>query len=253
MKIKSFFDPIFIIGTSISILIVFILYITGTSTVQSLTIGLLSFIISLLLNVINRTAQQEGKFLDILGFSRSLFRESEFQILLDTIGFASDEDRIKDYRKKWHHYHVTKMGNKFIWRHAIFDFSRINIKGRLSGEVVFTNKVGENLKYHIEAGMRDDRWVCLAKANKGNEPTMVEIQPFMGQYHFETYFGVSVIQTWDGEYALTPTIMSKIPVHGSEESEDINAEEAEKLDKLWCEGFGKTHIILPRIINNNLS
>jgi hypothetical protein len=253
MKLKNFLDPILIIGFMISITISVVLFAVGIATVQSITIGLLSLNISLLLNVLNRTAQQESKFLDILGFSRSLFKESEFQVLLDTIGFASDEERIKNFRQKWHHYHVTKMGNKYLWRHAIFDFSRLDVKGRLTGEVVFTNKAGEKLRYHVEAGMRDDRWVCLAKPIIGNEPTMVEIQPFMGQYYFENQFGVAVIETWDSEFALTPTIMSKNPINGTDGIETIPPAISEELDKMWESGFKKMHIILPRIVTKESS
>lgn len=248
MKLKNFLDPILIIGVSISITISIILFAVGIATIQSIAIGLLSLIISLLLNILNRTAQQENKFLDVLGFSRSLFKESEFQAILDTIGFASDEERIKNFRQKWHHYHVTKMGNKYIWRHAIFDFSRLNVKGRLTGEVIFTNMAGEKLSYHVEAGMRDDRWVCLAKPTIGNEPTMVEIQPFMGQYYLEKQFGVAVVQTWDGEFILTPAIMSKKPIQGTEGIENISPEISEQLDKIWNDGFRKMHIILPRVV-----
>ena len=253
MNIRQFLDPVILVGTLVSVVLSLALFAANVEAIPSITFGLLGIVISLLIDLTARLSYQEARLLDILGFGRSLFKESDFQILLDTIGFASEEEVIRHFRKKWHHYHVTLMDGEYVWRHGIYDFGQFHVKGRLAAEAVYTDARGNKTPYRVEAGMRDQRLVCLIKTTVGKEPTFVEIQPLMGLSFQPRFYGIAVLQTWDGTFALTPTIMSLQPVHECDIDEDIRGEMAERFDKTWLDGFSSMHEILPRINLMNVS
>lgn len=93
-KLTHWLDPILLIGLFISIAISVVMVLIGNDTIPSLTIGLLSTIITLIVDAIARIQKSEGLFLDATGLSKILTNKSIGASLQDiTISY----EKIKRY------------------------------------------------------------------------------------------------------------------------------------------------------------
>lgn len=163
---------------------------------------------------------------------------------------SSLEESIKIYRTKWHHYHVTKMNDRYIWRHRIYDFSCYDIPGQLKAEIVAKDKRGYDHSYIVKAGVRDQRFFFFEKAAVGSEPTIIEVYPSMGLELQGVHCGLGFMRTWDGNDVAFPCMMSRNPVIEFFEENDIPEQFFDDLDLLWKGEFTNLNALIPRILDN---
>ncbi|WOB42427.1 hypothetical protein HNI00_04100 [Thermoleptolyngbya oregonensis NK1-22] len=161
---------------------------------------------------------------------------------------CSKENEIISYRAKWHHYHVTRMHDKYVWRYRIYDFSNSCSPGKLAAEIFAKDKQGREHKYIVKAGIRDGRFMIFEKAALGNEPVIIEIYPFMGLELQGIHSGIGTMRTWDGNNVLFPCIMSREPIINWKKEGDISEKLFADLDRIWKKDFTNLNAILPRVI-----
>ena len=125
-------------------------------------------------------------------------------------GITSSESDLGHFREVWHHYFVTGMDGRRIWRYRLFDFRRSFVVGKLHTRIVAKNEQKQNLLYYVEAGCRESRFFVFCGAENREEPVSIEIYPFMGAKQFvATNAGLGIEVTWDDEEAEYPCILSK--------------------------------------------
>lgn len=134
-------DPILLIGLLISISIGLVMVSTGHDTPISLTIGLLSTIITLLIDVIARIEKTEKSFLNAAGLSRTLSDESIGKTLQE---IADNYIEIKKY----------KFGHYFNIAEAALDQCQTKLRELANGSVLVMAKSGQD--YGVQ-GIMDAR------------------------------------------------------------------------------------------------
>jgi hypothetical protein len=87
-------DPILLIGLFVSIAVGVAMVLTGNDTATGFTIGLLSAIIALLIDIIARIQKTEDSFVDAAGLSRTLLDESIGEVLREIV---NSYDAMKEY------------------------------------------------------------------------------------------------------------------------------------------------------------
>ena len=160
--------------------------------------------------------------------------------------FVSAETDASTYRRRWHHYHVTKMKNKYVWRYRIYDFQRFDVPGLLTAHITAIDNQGSMHKYIATAWTKDSRFCIVEKAEVGQEPVIVEIYPYMGMQLHGVHTGVGVMQSWDGEDLLFPCILAQEPVVQAQQEGTLPETVFETLDATWKASFTKKNQILPR-------
>lgn len=126
-QITRWLDPILLIGLTISITISIVMVLTGNDSLSSLIIGLLSTIITLLIDVAARVQKAEKVFLDAAGLSRILndkFIGSSLQEI------ANKYENIKSYN--FNHYNNIA--------ESAIDECRATLRDIASGSVVVKAK-----------------------------------------------------------------------------------------------------------------
>lgn len=167
-------------------------------------------------------------------------------------GFTTDESKIAGFRQKWHIYHVTEMEGKFVWRHAVADFRKNRIPGRLIAETTSTDKRGGVAKYIFEGGIRDERLVLIIKAIASEERSAIYIFPFAGLTFEDRHFGILFLQTYDATNSISPTLITRDPIPEALNEGTISDLGATVLDAIWVQRAEATSSILPRIITFGL-
>jgi hypothetical protein len=153
---------------------------------------------------------------------------------------TSEEALIKDLRLAWHVYLVTKIDGNFYWRHAVFDFSKVSIPGRLEAVIIDQNPTSKKTQHlRVEGGVRGSRLVMLLSAMEGKE-IAIYVFPSVEQHLDAVYCGVSCITTWDKTSAISPAIMSESPIQEDTSKIDngvgatvTDIETIKKLNKAW--------------------
>jgi hypothetical protein len=84
-SIKKQLDPRIVIGFVVSLFIFVILYITGSGTIPSMTVGLLGSILTVLITVRLDLQKTETKLLHALGFSQELYEDDWLHHILRQI------------------------------------------------------------------------------------------------------------------------------------------------------------------------
>ncbi|MGC1375038.1 MAG: hypothetical protein WA821_02375, partial [Anaerolineales bacterium] len=126
-QITRWLDPILLIGLTISITISVVMVLTGNDSLPSLSVGLLSTIITLLIDVIAKIQKAENAFLDAAGFSR---------ILTDKFIGSSLQEIADRYEKvkSWNFSHYNSIAETAI------DECRAMLREIASGSVIVKAK-----------------------------------------------------------------------------------------------------------------
>ena len=67
-------------------------------------------------------------------------------------------------------------------------------------------------KYLIEAGLRGETMIVVNKAPAGSESDAVEMIFGVARTYSTSFIGVQILETWDGDNALTYSIYSRTPL-----------------------------------------
>ena len=135
---------------------------------------------------------------------------------LDSSIYASDE-RLDDLRKKWNHYLCTKVGEEYVWRYRVIDFSLIVPSGKLVATLSVPGPDGLNHVYNLEAFISGSRLLIVQTAASGTEESIISVYPCALQRFRSAICGFTYIQSWDGSQFLTPSLMSQSQLLDSKE------------------------------------
>jgi hypothetical protein len=154
-----------------------------------------------------------------------------YDSLANHVSILSDDNALSPYRKRLHHYHVTSIKGKRIWRYRIYDFSA-SIPGRLVADTKAGDAAGQLRPYRIQAGIRGERFILFDKAKDKEEPVTIEVYPTIttptGQYA-----GVGIMQTWDGPTFVTRCLLSEIPISNIQAEGDVPDANWHELQAAW--------------------
>lgn len=167
-----------------------------------------------------------------------------------TSKISSDEDSIKDFRKKFYCYYNTEGEDGIIfWNHLLLDFSRFNGIGKLESKVEILNSSGESFIYFYEGIRRNsgEPLVLFDRSENGNEPASVHVFPKIRDY-LNKHFGYSYLETWNGKSMLGKIILSESVLFGIEKTGRIAQEKVGKeLDDEWDKKFIHSFVVFPDI------
>jgi len=160
---------------------------------------------------------------------------------------TSEESLLNYYRQKWYWYYVTKYNDTYEWRHFVLDLSKRNAIGSISCDIEMTSVSNQAITYVFEGCARDNRFMIFCKAEGSSEPVAIQLFPFMGESFRAHHAGICIMKTWDGDDALTSTIISNSPIltetTGLIKDESISKE----LDAIWGKAFKKSCSLSPLI------
>lgn len=146
--------------------------------------------------------------------------------------FRSDEQRLRYYRRPWHEYRLPRMDGRWCWRYHVIDLRSPTPPGTIYGRATSTGIDSDYKREYIyEGGCRDQRFLLLGRPTNGTEPSSIMIMPFMGDSFRRVHAGFRLLQTWDGDHAVVPVIMTEKPL-------DAEAGGSEPLGE---EGRGQAH------------
>lgn len=153
--------------------------------------------------------------------------------------FLTEDRELSGYRKLWHNYHVTQVGEKFCWWYETCSFAQDSAVGSLTQDVVLCDSLGNRHGYLAEVGIRGNRLIRILTRKDSTECATIEVFPMPRGFH-DRHAGIVVLETWDSTQIVSKAIMSEHPlVRGIPEGR-VNDEHAETLDKAWRERFSRT-------------
>lgn len=127
-------------------------------------------------------------------------------------GFKVADADLDPYRKVWHHYLLTEVQGKYIWRYRLFDFSRVSVPGKLVATFDVKAPDGRKQRYHVEGYVASPRLMFVQKTSTGTEPPIVHIYPTATDAFGAMHAGVACLKSWGGKDLTVPVLMSEQPL-----------------------------------------
>jgi hypothetical protein len=155
-------------------------------------------------------------------------------------GLVTDERLLRDHRRKYHHYVMSRVGRERVWTHSVLDFSTSYTAGKLTSVTEVGDGRGNVVRYRVEAGFVDQRCIMAEKAQEGTEPAAIYLYPSFSQGYRGVHAGIAVLESWDGTPAIVPTLISREEVVVWDEVGVIDRTTAQGLTPKWrehCEGL----------------
>lgn len=152
-------------------------------------------------------------------------------------GFKVADADLAPYRKIWHHYLLTEVQGKYIWRYRTFDFSRVHVPGKLVATFDVKTPDGREQRYHIEAYVASPRLLFVQKAATGTEPPIVHIYPTATDTFGSLHAGLACLKSWGSKELTVPVLMSEQPLklgNGAFEEGTLPASTFHILDERWA-------------------
>ena len=204
------------------------------SVVGSLGAGVVGAALSIL---ITNLANRDGRD-DIIG------------LLSEMVGarFASSERELSVLRTNWHHYHVTTVGGRYVWRHIRFHSDRWSASdGSLRYRTRVTDGQGHAYEFTAEVGVRGSHVVLLNNGAEGEIGAQsTEIFPLFLAHGYRPYHcGIGAYRTWDNRNIVGKIIMSREPIAPADDDGSISEDHFGRLDDVWDSDFKGQHELLP--------
>jgi hypothetical protein len=149
---------------------------------------------------------------------------------------VADAD-LAPYRKVWHHYLLTEVDGKYIWRYRTFDFSRVHVPGKLVAMFDVQSPDGRMQHYHIDAYVVAPRVLFIQKSATGTELPIVHIYPTATETFGSLHAGLACIKSWGGKELTVPVLMSEQPLklgNGAFEEGTLPDATFRILDERWA-------------------
>lgn len=229
----AFFVVSIILGVSLCVVGSLVTSQSVSTTLLALGSGIIGAVLSLL----------------FASLSQSDLAENIYHQLGDHTGFLSDEALLRPLRKIFHHYHVTQIDGKKVWRYRQYDFSKTTLIGRLHASIEAKDGSGRARRYQIHAGVRESRLILFEKAEESLEPIIIEIYPMMMIAAQNRHAGVGFMQTWDGNHLVTKALFSEDPIQGIENEGDIDPSKFAMIEQLWEDSMKRHHEVLPKAVS----
>lgn len=160
---------------------------------------------------------------------------------------TSPETALEHLRKRWHHYHLTIINGKPVWRYVQVPFDNHSAVGALTADAPEVNAIGSRPPrvYKTDAAVWDRRLVLLQTRVEGDEAAVVEIFPDVSGFQ-SVHAGVGVMQSWSGPDVLVPVLISDLPILPKQvEGTITDAAPMQVLEALWSEHFAHVRHLLP--------
>lgn len=152
-------------------------------------------------------------------------------------GFKVADADLEPYRKVWHHYLLTEVQGKHIWRYRTFDFSRVNVPGKLVATFEVKTPDGRKQRYHVEAHVASPRLLFVQQTEAGTEPPIVHLYPTATDAFGALHAGVACLKSWGGKNLTVPVLMSGQPLKFGvdvQEEGTLPASTFHILDERWA-------------------
>jgi hypothetical protein len=177
-------------------------------------------------------------------------REDLLRLLSRALGarFTSDEGDLSLLRADWHHYHVTTVGGRYVWRHIRYHLDQWSAAtGSLRYQHKVTDGQGHAYAFTAEAGIRGSHLIILingSRAEIGAQSS--EIFPLFLVHGYRTrHCGIGTYRTWDNRNIIGKTIMSRDPLAPADDDGAVPVSHFARLDEVWDADFGSQHDLLP--------
>ncbi len=168
--------------------------------------------------------------------SEQRFLEEVRAIIGDSLapGLTTRDEELNGHRVTYFHYVLTRKDGESLWTANQLDFSSSHTVGRLTATSVVSTG-SKKLKYIASAGMVDERFVIVEKADGGSkEPAAIYVYPELGHAYRDLQAGVAILHDHDGRELLTQCIISSDPlVDVDKEVFDMHTEEGKALSASW--------------------
>lgn len=165
---------------------------------------------------------------------------------------SAKEEELSAFRCIWYHYHVTKVDGEFVWRHRIYNFSDHQTSDKLFTTIAVDrpDASGGPVVYEIEGFVLSPRLIFVQTCRGSAEPCIVQVYPDGAMNFISIHAGFSVLQTYDMDHAVVPTLFSRRPLlpDAFKQGEGtVSREGGRILDRLWTEATAKSVVVLPRV------
>ncbi|MDE2401168.1 MAG: hypothetical protein KGL90_05850 [Burkholderiales bacterium] len=151
--------------------------------------------------------------------------------------FNAPDQELDPFRKVWHHYLMTKMDGKVIWRYRTMDFARLRVPRKLVATFEVTGTDATKHTYHVEAFLASPRLMFIQRAAVGAEPPIIHVYPTATELLRPQHAGIAYLKSWEGEYLSVPVLMSEKPLQlGTPIAKEGTLPDAtfQALDELWA-------------------
>ena len=177
---------------------------------------------------------------DTLRKIRSVVEDSLTSTLL------SEESSLEPVRQTRHHYYVTTIKNRDVWRYERYHFDLSLGVSSVTVAISVKDASGRILRYRLEAGVRGDRLIIFSSMLNGQEPVFTEVYPQFVNYK-STHYGIVLMENWDGFNMLSKTILNSHDLLEGEQVEEGTVPERffAQLDAAWEAGFAQHNRVLP--------
>jgi hypothetical protein len=161
--------------------------------------------------------------------------------------FSSDEADLRPLRTDWHHYHLTALDGRYVWRYLVFAMSRSTGPGHLETTIETGDGKGHVLVYRVEGGVRGGQLVLLLTSpggGVGSEST--EVFPQVLTHGYRTHHcGIGLFQTWEGTETVGRVVISRKPLASGTLGAPVPEDEQHLLDALWERDFPAYGALVP--------
>jgi len=160
---------------------------------------------------------------------------------------SAPDQELEAFRKIWHHYLLTKINNKVVWRYRKLDLSRTSVPGKLVTAFNVPGPGGESHTYNIEGYLAEPRLVFIQTPAGGTEPPIVHIYPRATDRFRSLHAGIAMLQSWDGDNLMVPVLMcaTRLDLELGDYSEGTLPNQAfSKLNEMWQREANSVGLVL---------
>lgn len=157
---------------------------------------------------------------------------------LDSEIYSSDE-RISEYRNRWHSYIYTVVNGEGVWRYRVIDFSDSHVPRKLLADFETPRPFGSGkIKYRIEGFLIGNRLLFVQKAKIGTEQPVIYLFPSAGEFFKEYHSGYNLLTTYEerGLEIMGPSLLSQRPLIDSKIG-TVEIGQYETLYTMWRDGL----------------
>jgi len=150
----------------------------------------------------------------------------------------SDSSDITSYIGEWFVYLLSKSGGESFWTFGSFKLGRGSYSGTLEAAYSIISPEGARTGYNVSWALRGDSVIVIDSAESGKEPAVVSVYPYMGHIVPSVFAGLAFLETWDLDYSISPSLLSRVPLcEVNQEDRKLDQQAEQKLDKLWLDGM----------------
>jgi hypothetical protein len=160
---------------------------------------------------------------------------------------TAPESELQPFRKMWHHYLVTHIDGKPVWRYRTFDFAKTIVPGKLIATLTVPGPDKRAHVYTIEAFVTAPRALFVQKSAYGAEAPAIHVYPFATEHFRAVIAGTVFLQSWDGAQLGAPALMSESPIElgvATPVEGTLPDSTYAKLDELWGKQASQLGLLL---------